>query len=79
MKMKKFKEFINESQQFTPKVKKGEKVQVKLMFFVGQPESTVEPYYDSEYNPHFQTESFSFLCGDMMMFAKWDGEKWISD
>ena len=80
MKMKKFKEFINESQQFTPKVKKGEKVQVKLMFLQGQPESTVEPYYDSEFNSHFQTESFSFLFGgDMMMFAKWDGEKWISD
>ena len=80
MKMKKFNEFINENQQFTPKVKKGEKVLIKCEYLQGSPEYTVDAYNDSEYNEHFQTETFSFLHGgDMMMFAKWNGEKWISN
>lgn len=71
---------INESNEFVPKVKKGEDVSVKLMFFQGQPVSTVTAYDNSAFSDYSKTETFSFLLGgDMMMIAKWDGEKWISN
>ena len=78
--MRKFSDFVNENVNLEPLVKKGEQIQVKLMFLKNQPDSMVEAYYDSDFNNHFKTETFSFLFGgDMMMFAKWDGEKWFSD
>lgn len=75
-----FNEFnLNESKKEVPKVKKGDSVKVNLSYLQGKPDSTVEAYYDSSFNEHLQCESFSFLFGgDMMMIAKWDGEKWIS-
>jgi hypothetical protein len=80
MKMKNFNEFLNESQIFYPKVKKGEKVNVICKYLEGAPEYPVEAYDDSDFNEHFKTETFSYLHGgDMMMFAKWDGTNWIGD
>ena len=75
-----FDEFrLNESASSSV-VKKGTRVKVVLEFLEGKPVSEVIAHYDSSYNDHFQTESFSFLFGgDMMMFAKWDGEKWVSN
>jgi len=81
MKMKKFEEFLNESiEKNKPIVKKGDTVPIKLMLFEGQPDSTVVSYDDSYYNKATDETTFSFLMGgDMMMIAKWDGEKWISN
>lgn len=74
-----FEEFsINENKK-EPRVKKGESVIVNLSYLKGKPDSTVEAHDDSNYNDYLKCESFNFLFGgDMMMIAKWDGEKWIS-
>lgn len=62
-----------------PKVKKGDSVVVNLSYLEGKPDSTVDAHTDSFYSNHTNCECFSFLfSGDMMMIAKWDGEKWIS-
>jgi hypothetical protein len=80
MKMKNFNEFLKESQNFTPKVKKGEKVNVICEYLQGAPEYPVEAYEDSDFNEYFKTETFSYLHGgDMMMIAKWNGKDWISN
>ena len=81
MKIQTFDEFsLNESQKPVPIVKKGEKVSVVMEFFEGKPSYNVSAYNDSFFNERTQTESFSFLMGgDMMMIAKWDGEKWVSN
>ena len=75
-----FEEFsINENNK-EPRVKKGEEVKVTLSYLKDKPNSTVEAYDDSSFNKHFEQDTFSFLFGgDMMMIAKWDGEKWISE
>lgn len=74
-----FKDFINES-YISNHVKKGDKVNVKMMCFEGKPEFIVEAYNDSWYNEKLNTESFSFLNGgDMMRIAKWNGQRWICD
>lgn len=74
-----FEEFsINENNK-EPRVKKGEEVKVTLSYLKDKPNSTVEAYDDSSFNKYFEQDAFSFLFGgDMMMIAKWDGEKWIS-
>ena len=62
-----------------PRVKKGDFVLVNLSYLQGKPDSTVDAYNDSFYSDHVKCECFTFLFGgDMMMIAKWDGEKWIS-
>jgi hypothetical protein len=71
-----------------PRVKKGDSVVVNLSYLEGKPDSNVEPilipwvldaYSDSFYSEYTKCECFSFLFSfDMMMTAKWDGEKWIS-
>jgi len=78
--VKNFDEFnINENES-KPLVKKGQKVQVQFNFFEGKPVVEIEARGDSEFNEYLQAESFTFLHGgDMMMFAKWDGQKWISE
>jgi hypothetical protein len=65
---------LNEAEKFpAPSVTKGEKIKVNLSFLEGSPDSTVIAYDEST------DEAFSFLFGgDMMMLAKWDGNKWIS-
>jgi hypothetical protein len=63
----------------TPLVRKGDKVNIKLLLFFGEPESVVHAYDDSFYSSHCNLEIFSYLMGgDMMMTAIWDGNKWIS-
>jgi hypothetical protein len=81
MKIQSFDEFsLNESQQQAPFVKKGEKVEVVMELFQGNPSYKVTAHDDSFFNEHSQTESFSFLSGgDMMMIARWDGKKWVSN
>jgi hypothetical protein len=76
-----FDEFLlNESEKPTPTVKKGEQIEVVMELFQGKPSYKVTAYDDSFFNDHAQTESFSFLSGgDMMMIARWDGEKWVSN
>lgn len=77
--MRTFKDFLNESYRSNI-VKKGDKVNVKMMMYQGKPECVVEAYNDSWFNDKLNTELFSFLQGgDMMMIAKWDGQRWISD
>jgi len=74
-----FSEFsINESNK-NPRVQKGESVIVNLSYLKGKPDSEVKAHNDSFFSEHAKCECFSFLfSGDMMMIAKWDGEKWIS-
>jgi hypothetical protein len=68
----------NKEESYVPRVRKGEKVPVTLKYLKGSPISECESYYDSWLKE--DTEYISFLFGgDMMMIAKWDGEKWISD
>lgn len=60
-------------------VKKGDLVVVNLSYLEGSPESTVDAESDSFFSDYAGCDCFSFLFGgDMMMIAKWDGEKWIS-
>ncbi len=75
-----FDEFsLNESEK-TPVIKKGDHVEVVMELFQGKPSYTVTAHDDSFFNEHSQTESFSFLSGgDMMMIARWDGKKWVSN
>ena len=62
-----------------PRVKKGDSVLVNLSYLEGKPDSTVDAHGDSFYSDYTKCECFSFLFSfDMMMIAKWDGEKWIS-
>ena len=74
-----FEEFsLNESNK-EPRVKKGDSVVVNLSYLKGKPDSTVEAFNDSSFNETTNSDYFSFkFGGDMMMIAKWDGEKWIS-
>ena len=75
-----FNEFsLNESKNNSPMVKKGESVIVNLSYLKDKPDSTVEALNDSFYSDSVECECFSFLFGgDMMMIAKWNGNKWIS-
>lgn len=62
-----------------PMVKKGDSVVVNLSYLEGKPDSTVDAHGDSFYSESTNCECFTFLfSGDMMMIAKWNGEKWIS-
>jgi hypothetical protein len=62
------------------RVKKGEQVPVEMKLFKGKPTVNVEAFNDSNFNDYLKMETFTFLMsGDMMMIAKWDGEKWICD
>jgi len=73
-----FDEFsLNESTSKSS-VKKGDKVEVVMELFQGKPSYTITAYDNSFLSEHDQTEVFSFLSGDMMMLARWDGEKWVS-
>ena len=73
-----FEEFsLNENNKSS--IKKGDKVEVVMELFSGKPSYNVIAYNDSFHNEHTQSESFSFLSGDMMMIAKWDGEKYVSN
>jgi hypothetical protein len=74
--MKSFEEFLNENESFSS-VKKGETVPVEFIIMKGSPVYNVESKNDSWYSDHVKCECFSFLMGgDMMMIAKWNGEKW---
>ncbi len=62
-----------------PRVKKGDLVLVNLSYLEGKPDSTVDAQSDSFYSDHAKCECFTFLFSfDMMMIAKWNGEKWVS-
>ena len=62
-----------------PIVKKGDSVVVNLSYLEGKPDSTVDAQSDSFYSDHAKCECFTFLFSfDMMMIAKWNGEKWVS-
>ena len=79
MKLLNFDEFNLNENTNVPLVKKGQKVKVTLTYLESAPVADMEAKDDSSYNDYMQTETFSFLFGgDMMMFAQWDGEKWIS-
>ncbi len=78
--MMSFEEFSLNENQKNPVIKKGEKVKVTMEFFEGAPSIEVTAYGDSDFNEYLQADSFSYLHGgDMMMTAKWDGEKWVSN
>lgn len=73
--MKKFNNFVNENNS-EPLIKKGDKVEVTMTFFKGEPTYEVEAENDSWI--HEGQEMFSFKQGgDMMMIAKFDGKKWV--
>lgn len=72
--MKLFESFENSSL-----VSKGQKINVKLTYLQGEPDSMVEAYNDSWETDGNHTFSFLF-GGDMMMLAHYDQDKnqWYS-